>query len=148
MRGVDWVPISPFYGAVSREDYINYLKRFKTMDCNLLRIWGGAILEKHDFYDLCDEMGLMVWQEFPQSSSGLDNTPPDDPAYLKELEKTAAIFIKRRRHHACHVIWCGGNELMWENLIPVNENHINIKTLIVKNRLFAFLDFHNIQYPV
>ncbi|MEA4889943.1 MAG: glycoside hydrolase family 2 TIM barrel-domain containing protein [Clostridiaceae bacterium] len=129
MSGVDWVPISPFYGGVIRDEYQRILTRFKEMNATILRVWGGAILEKHDFYDLCDELGLMVWQEFPQSSSGLDNTPSDDPQLLADLEQAASVFIKRRRHHACHVIWCGGNELMWENYTPINENHINIKML-------------------
>lgn len=129
LRGVNWVPLSPFYGAVTREHYRNYIQRFKDMNCNLLRVWGGAILEKQEFYDACDEMGLMVWQEFPQSSSGLNNTPPDDREFLKELERTAEIFILRRRHHASHIIWCGGNELMWEDFRPVNETHANIRML-------------------
>ncbi|MDK2990831.1 MAG: beta-mannosidase [Clostridiales bacterium] len=129
LRGVDWVPISPFYGAVKEEDYKNYLRRFKDMNCNILRVWGGAVLEKEAFYNICDEMGIMVWQEFPQSSSGLNNTPPDDPDFLKKLKEAAATFIRRRRHHASHIIWCGGNELMWENNVPVNDNHLNIKML-------------------
>lgn len=129
LRGVNWVPISPFYGGVSKQDYANYLKRFKDMNCNILRVWGGAILEKEDFYNTCDEMGIMVWQEFPQSSSGLNNTPPDAPEFLEKLKKVATAFIKRRRHHASHIIWCGGNELMWENAKPVDFNHSNIKML-------------------
>ena len=129
IKGVNWVPVSPFYGSVTREQYEYYLERFVDMGCNLLRVWGGAILEKKDFYDLCDEMGLMVWQEFPQSSSGINNTPPDDPDFLKELEKTARVFISKRRHHPSHVIWCGGNELMWETWRPVDRNHANIKML-------------------
>ncbi|MBM7582950.1 beta-mannosidase [Caldicoprobacter guelmensis] len=129
LRGVNWVPISPFYGGVRKQDYVNYIKRFKDMNCNVLRVWGGAILEKEDFYDVCDEMGIMIWQEFPQSSSGLNNTPPDNPEFLEELKKVATVFIKRRRHHASHIIWCGGNELMWENAKPVDFNHINIKML-------------------
>lgn len=129
IKGVNWVPISPFYGSVTKEQYRSYLQRFKDMNCNILRVWGGAILEKQAFYDLCDEMGLMVWQEFPQSSSGINNTPPDDHEFLKELEKVAAVFVKRRRHHASHIIWCGGNELMWEEFRPVDESHSNIKML-------------------
>lgn len=129
LRGVDWVPISPFYGTVTREQYRNYLQRFKDMNCNLIRIWGGAILEKRDFYDTCDELGLMVWQEFPQSSSGLVNSPPEDPDTLKELAKVAEVFLLARRHHACHILWCGGNELMWEGFRPIDDTHINIRLL-------------------
>lgn len=129
MKGVNWVPISPFYGAVSREDYQNYLQRFKDMNCNILRVWGGAIPEKKDFYDICDELGLMVWQEFPQSSSGINNTPPDDPEFLEKLEQVARVYLRRKRHHASHIVWSGGNELMWENHKPVDEGHINIKML-------------------
>ena len=128
-KGVDWVPIRPDYGTVTRRDYKKYLQRLKDMNCNILRIWGGAILEKHDFYDLCDEMGLMVWQEFAQSSSGINNTPSDDVDLLKDLEKVSRVFVQRRRHHASHVVWCGGNELMWEDHRPVDERHVNIKML-------------------
>ncbi len=60
IRGVNWVPISPFYGGVTREEYRRYIQRFKDMNCNILRVWGGAILEKKDFYDVCDEMGILV----------------------------------------------------------------------------------------
>lgn len=129
LRGINWVPLSPFYGEVTHEQYRQYLKRFKDMNCNLLRVWGGAILEKREFYDLCDEMGLMVWQEFPQSSSGMDNTPPDDTAYLQELEKVGKTFILRRRHHASHIIWCGGNELLTDGFTPVDDTHVNIRIL-------------------
>ncbi|MFW5985606.1 MAG: glycoside hydrolase family 2 protein, partial [Halanaerobiaceae bacterium] len=136
MKGVNWVPISPFYGGVNREDYYNYLQRFKEMNCNILRVWGGAILEKEDFYELCDELGLLVWQEFPQSSSGLNNTPPAGEDYLEELQKVAEVFIKKRRHHVSLIIWCGGNELTWEDGTPVDERHKNINLLkkIVESR--------------
>ncbi|MFW6270831.1 MAG: glycoside hydrolase family 2 protein [Bacillota bacterium] len=129
VKGINWVPLSPFYGNVTKKQYKKYLTRFKNMNCNLIRVWGGAILEKKFFYDLCDELGLMVWQEFPQSSSGINNTPPDNPEYLQELKKVAEIFIKRMRHHPSHIIWCGGNELMWEEYKPVDETHLNIKML-------------------
>jgi beta-mannosidase len=129
LRGIDWVPISPLYGSVTKEQYMNLLTRFRDMNCNILRVWGGAILEKKDFYDICDKMGLMVWQEFPQSSSGLNNTPPDDPEVLEELRIVAEVFIRRRKHHACHIIWCGGNELTYEDTVPIDSHHINIKML-------------------
>jgi beta-mannosidase len=111
LRGVNWVPLSPFYGTVSRNRYETFLKLYRNMNANILRVWGGAILETEDFYDLCDRLGLMVWQEFPLSSSGVENWPPEDPAVIEELQKLAAEYVERRGHHASHVLWCGGNEL-------------------------------------
>jgi len=130
IKGVNWVPLSMYYGTVTRADYFGCVKRFKDMNCNLLRVWGGGILEKSDFYDACDALGIMVWQEFPQSSSGIDNLPPgDDPDVMSNLQDIAAHFIKGRRHHPSHVIWCGGNELMHDGCIPVDLTHRNIKML-------------------
>lgn len=129
LRGVNWVPIKPFYGAVTRNDYIKFLTCFKEMNINIIRVWGGAILEKTDFYELCDQMGLMVWQEFPQSSSGIDNSTCEQSEYIKELSKVAIQFVKRRRHHACHIIWCGGNELMWHDYVPIDLRSDNLNSL-------------------
>lgn len=129
LKGINWVPISPFYGAVTRSDYEKHVGRFAEMNCNILRVWGGAILEHTDFYDVCDEKGLLVWQEFPQSSSGIDNAPPSDGEFLKYLKEVAEVMIRARRHHPSLVIWCGGNELMEPNWIPVTEGHPNIRML-------------------
>jgi len=77
----------------------------------VLRVWGGAFLEKEEFYELCDELGILVWQEFPLSSSGLDNWPPEDEESIATFEKIAHSYINRRAHHASLLMWCGGNEL-------------------------------------
>lgn len=129
VKGVNWVPVSPLYGTVTRRQYEAYLGRFREMGCNLVRVWGGAILEKEAFYDVCDELGLVVWQEFPQSSSGMENRPSDDPAFLEELEAVARTYLRRRRHHASLAVWCGGNELMWDDGTPVDTRHTNIAML-------------------
>jgi beta-mannosidase len=78
---------------------------------NMLRIWGGGFLERQVFYDLCDEKGLLIWQEFPLCSSGLDNCPPDDEKSIEQMSKFAESYIQRIQHHACLFLWCGGNEL-------------------------------------
>jgi len=64
-----------------------------------------------------------------QSSSGINNTPPDDPQFLNDLEQVAIHAIKEKRSHPSLVIWCGGNELMWEGFKPVDERHANIARL-------------------
>ena len=78
LQGVNWTPIRPNFADVTDADYRKRLELYRDLGCNLLRVWGGAFLEKECFYDLCDELGLLVWQEFPLSSSGMDNWPPED----------------------------------------------------------------------
>jgi beta-mannosidase len=68
-------------------------------------------LESHAFYRACDEMGLLVWQEFPLSSSGLDNWPPEDPDAVEQMAAIVESYVVRRCHHASLLLWCGGNEL-------------------------------------
>ena len=109
--GVNWTPIRPNFADVRDEDYRKRAGIYRDCGMNLVRVWGGAFLEREKFYNLCDEMGLLVWQEFPLSSSGLDNFPPDDPASVEELGRIAESYIDRRAHHASLLLWCGGNEL-------------------------------------
>jgi len=111
LQGVNWTPILPNFADVTREDYRRILEQYRELGVNLLRVWGGAFLEKSDFYELCDELGLLVWQELPLSSSGLDNWPPEDEQSVVEMEVIARSYAARRKHHASLLLWCGGNEL-------------------------------------
>lgn len=131
IKGVNWVPISPLYGCVTKKDYLAFIQRFKDMNCNLLRVWGGAIIEKKEFYEVCDQLGMMVWQELLQSSSAIENMPPKDPDFLEDFRKIAAAAICKRRHHASHVVWCGGNELTQTETrgIAASQEHENLKML-------------------
>jgi beta-mannosidase len=111
LQGVNWTPIKPNFADVAEGDYRKLLTTYRDMGCNILRVWGGAVLEKEIFYELCDEMGFMVWQEFPLSSSGLDNWPPEDPESIESMGRIAESYVSRRQHHASLLLWCGGNEL-------------------------------------
>ncbi len=111
LGGVNWTPIRPNFADVTLDDYRKRLETYQQMGCTVLRVWGGGFLEREDFYDLCDELGLLVWQEFPLSSSGLDNYPPDDATSIDELACIATSFVRRKRHHTSLLLWCGGNEL-------------------------------------
>jgi beta-mannosidase len=113
LQGVNWTPIRLDYFDATREEYATLLDLYRDMGCNFLRVWGGAVLETETFYELCDERGLMVWQEFPLSSSGLDNCPPDDPPVIEKLRRIAHSYIRRRSHHPSLVLWGGGNELTY-----------------------------------
>lgn len=111
LQGVNWTPIRPNFADVSEVDYRKRLELYRGLGVNVLRVWGGAFLEKQCFYDICDELGLLVWQEFPLSSSGLDNWPPEDEHSVAEMAVIACSYIERRRHHPCLLLWSGGNEL-------------------------------------
>lgn len=111
LQGVNWTPIRPNYADVTRAEYEKRIKAYVEMGCNVLRVWGGGFLEKEEFYELCDRHGLLVWQEFPFSSSGIDNWPPEDPAVITGAQPIVRSYITRRQHHACLLLWCGGNEL-------------------------------------
>lgn len=111
LAGVNWVPIRPDFADVSADDYRIRLETYRELGFALLRVWGGAGLEREVFYALCDQLGLLVWQELPLSSSGLDNEPPRDEAFAEELATIARSYIQRRSHHACLALWGGGNEL-------------------------------------
>lgn len=125
LQGVNWTPIRPNFADVTPEDYRQRLTLYRDLGINTLRVWGGAFLEKTCFYDLCDELGLMVWQEFPLSSSGLENYPPDDPKTIDDLCDIAASYVDRRHHHVSLLLWSGGNELTNRDKEPkpINDSH-------------------------
>ncbi len=122
LQGVNWTPVLPLYADVSEEQYRHLISLYRDMGCNILRVWGGAALEREEFYNLCDEVGLMVWQEFPLSSSGRENLPPSDDESIRAHEEIARSYIARRQHHASLLLWCGGNELQTESA-PCDLSH-------------------------
>ena len=107
-KGSNWVPPEIFPGVITDDTYSGLLTLAKEAHMNLLRVWGGGIVNKDSFFEQCDRLGLMVWQEFPLACNGY----PDDPAYLAVLEQEAVSMLLRLRSHPCVAIWCGGNELL------------------------------------
>jgi beta-mannosidase len=112
LQGVNFAPLCANYADLTREDYAQRLKLYQELGCNMFRINACQFLERQWFYDLCDELGLMVWQDLPLTSSGLENWPPEDEASIAAMVDLARAFIARRQHHASLVLWAGGNELM------------------------------------
>lgn len=129
IKGVNVVPFDQLYGNVTKETYDKYFYLLKNANINLVRVWGGGIIEKEYFYHLCDLNGIMVWQEFIQSSSGIDNIPSTDPHFLELLKATAIQAVKTKRNHVCHIVWSGGNELTDKDCIPVTYENMNIRML-------------------
>lgn len=106
-KGSNWVPPEVFPGIITEETYRPLVERAAEAHMNIFRVWGGGMVGKESFFDCCDRLGIMVWQEFPLSC----NNYPDDPEYLRVLEQEAVSILRRARTHPSLVMWCGGNEL-------------------------------------
>jgi len=107
LKGSNWVGPDIFYGRVDGETYRPLLGLARGAHFNLLRCWGGAPAPKEEFFELCDALGLLVWQEFPLAC----NCYPDDPGYLDLLDRESRSLLRRVRQHPCLGLWVGGNEL-------------------------------------
>lgn len=106
-KGTNWVNPDIFPGRLTAETYRKLLELAREANMNMLRVWGGGIVNKESFFELCDEMGLMVWQEFSLAC----NLYPDTPEYLKVLDQESRSINMRLRKHPSVVLWSGGNEL-------------------------------------
>lgn len=106
-KGTNWVNPEIFPGKITTERYKELLDIVIDTNFNIVRAWGGAIVNKESFFEICDELGIMVWQDFPLAC----NNYPDEPNYLSILHQEATSIIKRLRKHPSVILWCGGNEL-------------------------------------
>jgi beta-mannosidase len=108
-RGANWVPADILPGRIGEADYRSLLALARQANMNMLRVWGGGLREKRAFYDLCDRLGILVWQEFPFACSFLTQFPRSRD-YLALVEAEARAIVRDLRGHASVILWCGGNE--------------------------------------
>lgn len=106
-KGANWVSPEIFLGRATRATYEPLLTLARNSNFNMLRCWGGAGVQKQSFFDLCDELGLLVWQEFPLACNRYEGTAE----YLDVLDRESRSILLQLRGHACLALWCGGNEL-------------------------------------
>jgi beta-mannosidase len=111
-KGANWIPASSFVPSLTRADYARDLSSAAVAHMNMIRVWGGGIYESEDFYDLCDELGLMVWQDFMFACT----LYPADAAFIASSRLEAEQQIRRLRHRACLALWCGNNEVWGNNV--------------------------------
>lgn len=107
-RGANWVPSDSFITRTKRSDLERLLKSAKNANMNMLRAWGGGYYESDDFYDLCDELGILVWQDLMFACSPYPYTRKD---FIEEVTQEIKDNVRRIRHHASLALWCGNNEL-------------------------------------
>jgi beta-mannosidase len=113
MKGANYIPQDNFIPRVDEEQYSSLIRSVKEAHMNMLRVWGGGIYENNTFYDLCDEQGILVWQDFMFAC----NMYPGDLAFLNNVSEEVAQNIQRLRNHPCLALWCGNNEVDegWHN---------------------------------
>ncbi|MEP1035083.1 hypothetical protein [Ekhidna sp.] len=112
-RGANYIPQSHFIPSVKDEDYKKLIEDVKATGMNMLRVWGGGIYEDDLFYDLCDENGILVWQDFMFAGSMY----PGDSIFVMNVEEEVVDNVKRLRNHTSIVHWNGNNEIevAWKN---------------------------------
>ena len=115
IKGANWIPVHsfPVLNDEQKARYRTLLCSAKEANFNMLRVWGGGIYEHDYFYELCDSLGIMVWQDFNFSTM----LYPDNFEMLESIDKEARQNITRIAKHPCVVLWCGNNEVKngWED---------------------------------
>jgi len=109
IRGANWVPATVHLADNSKRRYRELLERAVEGNVGMLRVWGGGIYEEDSFYEVADELGILIWQDFMWSCG----VYPDGPKELKLARDEAVYQVKRLRNHPCIAIWCGDNECDW-----------------------------------
>ncbi|QSB13614.1 glycoside hydrolase family 2 protein [Natronosporangium hydrolyticum] len=109
VRGVNWIPDDAFVTRVTRQRYAQRLDQACEANLNLLRVWGGGIYESADFYELCDEKGLLVAQDFLFACAAY----PEESPVAEEVAAEARDNVLRLAHHPSLVTWTGNNENIW-----------------------------------
>ncbi len=120
-KGGNWIPADSFPSRITKDRYRYLIQSVHDSNMNMLRVWGGGIYESKDFYDLCDELGIMVWQDFMFACSMY----PGDTDFLENVRQEAIDNVTRLRNHPSLVIWVGNNEIEtawmhwgWKNNLP------------------------------
>jgi beta-mannosidase len=106
-KGANWIPAHSFLTETDQACYEDLLTSAAEANMNMIRVWGGGIYEKEIFYDLCDQKGLLVWQDFMFGCA----LYPGDKAFLESVADEAQYQVRRLAHRACLALWCGNNEI-------------------------------------
>ena len=122
-KGGNWIPADSFPTRITEDKYRFLIKSVRDSNMNMLRVWGGGIYEDDRFYELCDEMGIMVWQDFMFACSMY----PATQEFLDNVRAEAIDNVTRLRNHPSIVLWAGNNEIEtgwmnwgWRQTLPAS----------------------------
>jgi len=124
-KGSNWIPADSFPTRITRERLEKLLRDAVLTHQNMLRVWGGGFYEDDRFYELCDHLGILVWQECIFSCSVY---PLDEPDFLENVHQEVLENVRRLRHHASLALWCGNNEMEW-GLVGWEWQGINLEPI-------------------
>ncbi|MCG8608563.1 hypothetical protein MJD09_26700, partial [bacterium] len=108
-KGANWIPMEALPGQENHEAYTDLLESAVAANMNMIRVWGGGIYEEDIFYQLCDELGLLVWQDFMFACGAY----PEHEEFLQNISEEVKQNVRRLQHHPCLALWCGNNENEW-----------------------------------
>ena len=108
MKGANYIPNDMFLPRVTEENYRKVVETAAVSNNNMLRVWGGGVYEEDKFYELCDEAGILIWQDFMFACAMF----PGDEAFLDNVKHEAIDNVKRLRNHPSIGLWCGNNEIL------------------------------------
>ena len=109
-KGANWIPTDSFPTRITKEQLEQLLGDAAQANHNMIRVWGGGFFESEDFYDVCDTLGILVWQDFIFSCSIY---PLNEPEFITNLQAEVRDNVSRIRHRASLALWCGNNEMDW-----------------------------------
>jgi beta-mannosidase len=107
MKGANWIPSDSFLDRQTPERVASLLQAAAAANMNMVRVWGGGVYESDRFYELCDELGLLVWQDFMFACSMY----PGDAAFVENVRQEAIENVRRLRNHPSLALWAGNNEI-------------------------------------
>lgn len=113
MKGANYIPQNSFLPSVQKSDYRKLMLLAKEANINMLRVWGGGVYADEEFYQDCDRVGILVWQDFMFACAMY----PSNKEFIENVKQEAAEQVKRLRNHPCLALWCGNNEIDegWHN---------------------------------
>ena len=107
-KGANWIPCDAYENRQTPERYRDLLESAAKANMNMIRVWGGGQYEKDCFYDICDELGILVWHDMMFSCA----TYPFDERMKHDVEAELSHQLRRLKDHACIAVWCGDNECL------------------------------------
>jgi beta-mannosidase len=128
-KGANWIPDHSLPSQTTRARVRDLVDLARGCGMNMLRIWGGGLYESEDFYDACDELGILVWQDFPYACAYY----PDDDATCAAAAEEAIQAVRRLRNHTSLALWCGNNENQWLHAIGA---YGKVSSRLVGERLY------------